>query len=369
MLEGGRRRLPWRLFLQMSVTDQVIECLLEAARWAASADNMQPWRFRWDGATLRLLFIDDGKEGAFGIDSPATLLAFGGVIENVTRMAEATGCQLYEAVIFPAGDDKNCVFRCRIDAAAPGAPRADWRTHPLFSRHTNRLPYADRALPDELVGELAALAQGEARCRLLVDAPSVQRWAGLVREGSSLRFRNRLAHIALDASLRMTEAEAARGDGLDVATFFLPPGAKSMLSYTRSWPRMAMLNRIGLYKLFASIEADLVRKGPGLVLVTGAAGRQGALDAGQLLVRAWTRLNQAGLAVQPYYVVPDQIFRLKDGTVPEEARAEALALERASQAALPAGATLYMVLRVGYPKKPAVRSRRLTLSEVAAADA
>ena len=354
----------------MSVNNQVIECLFEAARWAASADNMQPWRFRWDGTTLRLLFIDDGgNEGTFGIDSPATLLAFGGVIENVTRMAEATGCQLYDAAIFPAGDDKNCVFRCRIDAAAPGAPRADWRSHPLFQRHTNRLPYADRALPDELVADMATLAQGEARCRLLVDAPSVQRWAGLVREGSSLRFRNRLAHIALDASLRMTEAEAARGDGLDVATFFLPPGAKSMLSYTRSWPRMAMLNKVGLYKLFASIEADLVRKGPGLVLVTGAPGRQGALDAGQLLMRAWTRLNQAGLAVQPYYVVPDQIFRLKDGTVPEEARAEALALERASQAALPPGATLYMVLRVGYPKKTAVRSRRLALAEVSAVGA
>ena len=351
----------------MSLTNQVIECLLEAARWAASADNMQPWRFRWDGASLRLFFADhDDNEGAFGIDSPATLLAFGGVIENITRMAEATGCQLYDIALFPADDEKNCVFRCRVDATGSGVPPAGWHSLPLFHRHTNRLPYSDRALPDDIVADMATLAQGEAHCRLLVDAPSIQRWAGLVREGSSLRFRNRLAHIALDASLRMTEAEAARGDGLDVATFFLPPGAKSMLSYTRSWPRMAMLNRIGLYKLFASIEADLVRKGPGMVLVTGVAGRQGALDAGRLLLRAWTRLNQLGLAVQPYYVVPDQIFRLKDGTVPEDSRPEALALERASVAALPPGTTLYMVLRVGYPKKPAVRSRRLPLDQVSA---
>jgi hypothetical protein len=351
----------------MSVTKQVIESLLEAARWAASPDNMQPWRFRWDGVTLRLMFAGHGdNEGAFGIDSPATLLTFGGVIENVTRMAEAIGCQLYDAVTFPPDDDKNCVFRCRIEATAPGAPPAGWRSHPLFGRHTNRLPYSDRPLPEQTAADMAALAQGEARCRLLVDPASIQRWAGLVRDGSSLRFRNRLAHIALDASLRMTEAEAARGDGLDVATFFLPPGAKSMLSYTRSWPRMAMLNRVGLYKLFASIEADLVRKGPALLLVTGGAGRQGALDAGQLLLRAWTRLNELGLAVQPYYVVPDQVFRLADGTVPEESRAEAQALERASAAALPPGTTLYMVLRVGYPNKPAVRSRRLPLEQVAA---
>jgi len=348
----------------MSVPDQLIECLLEAARWSASADNMQSWRFDWDGATLRLMFLSRAaSEGAFGIDSPATLLAFGGVIESLTQMAEATGCQLYEATAFPRDDDPACVFRCRIDATAPLAT-ASCRDHPLFQRHTNRLPYLSQPLPDEAAAAMAALAEGEARCRLIVEPQAVQRWARLVRTGSELRFQNRLAHTALDASLRMTEGEAARGDGLDVATFFLPPGGKAMLSYTRSWAHMAMLNRVGLYKMFAAIEADLVRKGPGLLLVTGAAGAQGALDAGRLLLRAWTTLNRLGLAVQPYYVVPDQIFRLEDGSVPEASRAAARALADACSVELPTGATLYMLLRVGHPKKPAVRSRRLPLEQV-----
>lgn len=348
----------------MRVPDQLIECLLEAARWSASADNMQPWRFDWDGATLRLMFLPRvDSEGAFGIDSPATLLAFGGVIENLHQMAESTACQLYDATIFPRDDDPACVFRCRIDATAPVSTAA-CRDHPLFQRHTNRLPYANRPLPDDAAPAMAALAQGGARCRLLVDPHDVRRWARLVRTGSELRFQNRLAHTALDASLRMTEREAARSDGLDVATFFLPPGGKAMLSYTRSWPHMAMLNRVGLYKMFAAIEADLVRKGPGLLLVTGAAGPRGALDAGRLLLRAWTSLNRQGLAVQPYYVVPDQIFRLDDGSVPEASRPAARALARACQTELPAGAVLYMLLRVGYPKKPAVRSRRLPLDQV-----
>lgn len=348
----------------MRVPDQLIECLLEAARWAASADNMQSWRFEWDGAALRLLFLRRANsEGAFGIDSPATLLAFGGVIENLSQMAEATGCQLYDAAIFPRDDDPACVYRCRVGATAPPAT-AGCRNHPLFQRHTNRLPYATRPLPDDAAAAMAALAEGEARCRLVVEPHEVRRWARLVRTGSELRFQNRLAHTALDASLRMTEPEAARGDGLDVATFFLPPGGKAMLSYTRSWPHMAMLNRIGLYKMFAAIEADLVRKGPGLLLVTGAPGRQGALDAGRLLLRAWTGLNRQGLAVQPYYVVPDQIFRLDDGTVPDASRAAARALAQACQVELPSGAVLYMLLRVGYPKKPPVRSRRLPLEQV-----
>ena len=348
----------------MRVPDHLIECLLEAARWAASADNMQPWRFDWDGATLRLMFSPRAdSEGSFGIDSPATLLAFGGVIENLTRMAESTGCQLYDAAVFPRDDNPACVFRCRVDATAP-LTTADCRGHPLFQRHTNRLPYADRALPDDAPATMAALAEGDARCRLIVDPAAVRRWAGLVRTGSELRFQNRLAHTALDASLRMTEPEAARGDGLDVATFFLPPGGKAMLSYTRSWAHMSMLNRVGLYKMFAAIEADLVRKAPGLLLVTGASGRRGALDAGRLLLRAWTGLNRQGLAVQPYYVVPDQIFRLDDGTVPEASRGAARALEQACKNELATGETLYMLLRVGYPKKPAVRSRRLPLGEV-----
>lgn len=351
--------------MQLSLTSQVVECLMEAARWAASADNMQPWRFRWDGATLRLMFdTDDSNASGFGIDSPATLLAFGGLIENITQMADFLGCGLAQPRLFPDDEAKNCVFRCSIDVSGIATIRADWQSHPLFLRHTNRLPYSDRSVPNEVAVALTALAQSAARSVLISDAAGVDQWAALVRQGSSLRFRNPHAHKALDASLRMSEAEAAQGDGLDVATFFLPPGAKALMSYTRKWSRMAMLNRIGIYKLFSSIEADMVRKAPALVLVTGAAGRQGALDAGMLLLRAWCQLNQLGLAVQPYYVVPDQIFRLQDGTVPEASRAEALDLERATQASLPPDTTLYMVLRIGFPQNPPVRSRRLPLEKL-----
>lgn len=348
----------------MRVPNQLIECLVEAARWAASADNMQPWRFRWDGTTLRVIFSSRvDNDAAFGIESPATLLAFGGVIENLTQMAETIGCQLSDVTVFPNDDDKTCVFRCRIDAP-PTLTASKCRNHPLFERHTNRLPYANLDLPDNVTAEMATLTQGGARCRLIVDQLSVRRWARLIRIGSELRFQNQLAHTALDVSLRMTESEAARGDGLDVATFFLPPGGKAMLSYTRSWSHMAMLNRFGLYKMFAAIEANLVRKGPGLLLVTGKPGRQEALDAGRLMLRAWISLNQHGLAVQPYYAVSDQIFRLQDGTAQDSSRAAIRVLEQACKAELASNETLYMVLRVGYPTKTAVRSRRLPLEQI-----
>jgi len=35
------------------------------------------------------------------------------------------------------------------------------------------------------------------------------------------------------------------------------------------------------------------------------------------LVRTWTYLNSVEFAVHPYYVVPDQMFRLKDSKVPK----------------------------------------------------
>lgn len=359
------------------MTNHIIDSLVEAGRWAASADNMQPWRFDRDGLTLRLFFVGRGDPAvSFGIDSPASLLALGGVIENMTQMAQALGCPLDEAAIFP-DDEPDCVFRCRPDIAAAAlstAPAA--RNHRLFLRHTNRLPYASTAVPEAVAAQMAALTQGDARCLLTGDKAALGRWAALVRRASELRFQNGLAHTALDASLRMSEAEAARGDGLDVATFYLPPGGKTLLSYTRTWARMAVLNRFGLYKMFAAIEADLFRKGPAMLMVTGAPGRQGALDAGRLLHRAWSQLNDCGLAAQPFYVVADQIFRLDDGTVPEPLRPAARALGQAAGAGLaaafasaPAAAatgtkTLYMLLRIGYPDKPAVKSRRLPTAQL-----
>ncbi len=82
--------------------------------------------------------------------------------------------------------------------------------------------------------------------------------------------------------------------------------------------------------------------------------------------RVWIYLNEQGIAVHPYYVVSDQINRLHENKVPEELRQQAQRVSAGSKQVfdLQDNETLYMLLRVGYPKKKAKRSKRLPLKDL-----
>jgi hypothetical protein len=232
----------------------------------------------------------------------------------------------------------------------------------LSRRHTNRGPYETTPLDAELRDRVAVATEGTARA-LVVSSPEGKRQlTKLLRDASSVRFRTEEIHRWLGASLRFTPTEVARGDGLDLATLLLPPGAASLLRFSLDWRRMVLLNRFGAYKLFAALEAAMLSKCAALVAIIGSVRDPAdALAAGRLLERLWIALNDAGLAVHPYFVLSDQLHRLRAGRVGQEFRASIAAVAR--DVALLIGSTeetIFMLFRVGHPKieNPA-RSRRL----------
>jgi hypothetical protein len=188
--------------------------------------------------------------------------------------------------------------------------------------------------------------------------------AKLVRDASAARFQTEEIHRWLGRSLRFTPAEVERGDGLDVATLMLPPGAMALLRFSLDWPRMAAMNRLGAYKLFAGLEAAMLTRSAALVAVVGPAEQCGdILAAGRLMERLWIALNAAGLAVHPYFVLTDQLYRLRSNRVPAELRPAVEAIAGDVAALLGSSeSTIWMLLRVGHPKVAnPVRSRRLPI--------
>lgn len=325
---------------------------------APSADNCQPWELRWTGQALELAYAARHPDtNVFGADSHATLLGIGAVAENLQAALAANGVdaawqwgdgQPYGALALPA-----------LPAAFTAPPG------PLL-RHTNRLPFARTALAPQLLERAGAAREGGARVAVLADAAQKRRLVRLVRLCSEARFCNRDLHRWLFGSLRHTAQEVAEGDGLDIASLGLPPGGKGMLGLISDWGRMAALNRVGAYKLLALSEVGLIAAAPALLCLTGARGRRATLDAGRLLARVWTELNVAGVAVQPYYVVTDQLERLHGGTLAPgfEQRVGALERELHQLLGLAPDQMLHMILRIGYPKAQPVRSRRLPLERV-----
>ena len=321
---------------------KAVEFLVRCAVAAPSADNSQPWGFRDSADGLRVVYDQARVAGTtFAADEPATLLSVGAVLENLRAGAAAAGIAL-DVERWP--DDAASYARVTVREIPANGLAAEASQAALFHRHTNRHPYRSTPIPAPVMQRSGGLFENRARVVWLPRKRHAD-MADLVRRASRIRFQTREVHEWLAKSLRFTPAEAAAGDGLDLATLALPPGGAALL---------------------ASIDAQPIRSAPGLVGIVAPSAVDDVIDAGSLMQRLWIQLNREGLAVHPYYVVPDQLDRLARGRVSARFRAglEQLSEECAQLFGLGQDERLQMLLRVGFPKKVAVLSRRLEPSRL-----
>jgi len=339
--------------------------LFAAIQAAPSADNAQPCHIDWSPSKLILRYDSERVSGVtFPFESRATLLSAGAVIENIAQCCEQAGVAM-RVTYFPVETPASKVFAEialeEIDNISDVSIKS-----PLFFRQTNRFAYKKKAIPQDAVDELMTMVIGTSKVMMLQDHATIDAIGRQVQDASEIRFQTQEVHEWLERCLRFTPEQAAAGDGLDIRTLDLPPGGGMFLRFISSWQRMHRLNRIGAYKLLATIDALPVKKAPAVVAVTAPDTPVGMLEAGRLLCRAWAYLNSQGLACHPYYVISDQLERLKDGKVPVPliTKAEKIGVETQRLLSIKEGETLMMLLRVGYPTREAPRSRRLSMDQV-----
>ena len=334
--------------------------LLNFARFAPSADNSQPWRFAWDGLSLEVLPAPP-TGGPFGATAHPTLLAVGAVTADLTQCFERENLA-YTLEWMERIDAQSPYLSFRIRPEETRTPIGSPSLAQHYVRHTNRFPYSKEPMPADL-SRIVGQRQDSARAMAFLEPGMNRRLGRIVERCSAVRFQTRELHEWLIASLRWSDEEASRGDGLDVESLAMPVGGRAFLRLVSNWRTMNLLNRLGAYRGLAATEAALVSLAPALVCIVGNGDVRGVLAAGQLLEKLWTELNEKGLAVQPYYVVTDQQIRLSLQRVPQHLREK---LEDAL-APLPSlldfgsGEMLHMILRVGWPTVNPKRSQRLTL--------
>ena len=342
----------------------LVRTLVEAGHHAPSADNSQPWRFCWDGKHLSVRYDSQRVSGkTFGSEEHATLLAMGAVQENIVQMGNFLGVGL-EPVKVVTFSDPQAYFQFKPQPSDKQTVQT--REHPLFERHTNRFPYTSTPMPKEIIESLKGMSQGQCWGLIFTDREEIERVARWIRIASEVRFQSRDIHEFLGRSLRFTTEEASQGDGLDVRTLPLPPGGRAFLRFIRDWDRLAFLNRFGLYKILGLMEGKPVSQATTLLAITGPNGSSNVLDAGALMERMWIYLNSHGIGVHPYYVVTDQLQRLKTGKIPGnlDPAIRGLQSEIATHFNF-RNSSIHMLLRIGYPKKQPTRSLRLPLATVA----
>lgn len=347
----------------MMNTSEIFRFLVKAGSAAPSADNMQPWSFSLDGNDFVLRYDSSRFPNAiFPGDHHATRMAMGAVIENLREATQQLGLQV--DVIFSKSSVVQNEF-CRF--SIPAELDVDMpKVASLFERHTNRLPYSTEPLPTELLSNLDGSCEGDARVIVRQTKPVIRRISGFVNTASKIRFQTQEIHEWFAQSLRFGAKAVQAGNGLDVDTFDLPPGGNLLLKViTTSWGAMSTFNRVGGYHIMAATEAASIAKAGAILAIVAPSTVEGGIDSGRLMQKIWIDLNLRGYAVQPYYVVSDQLLRLADGKLPSKDASiiRALQQEVRDEFNLSGDMILSMLLRIGTPKSRPKRSLRLPVSQ------
>lgn len=358
--------------LNFSRLPAAIERILEAARWAPSGDNAQPWTFevldehRFDVCVQ----VEPGNVYEYHQGEP-TLISAGTMLENIAVAAPSFGKRAQWDYQGLSGN----IHRIRVvledDTGA--------RPNPLFGeierRAVDRRAYQMHPLPAE-------------DRRVLTEAAgpdfSVE-W----HEGLAARRRvAALTRLATDIRLRIPETFAIHGRILDWERSFSPDGIPSralgvdpltikMMRWTLAQrARTETANKMGS-PFFAGLQMDFL---PGLFSAAYFAFRfnrprargpeeiRQILTGGQAVQRFWLTASQRGLAMQPctatlafaLYGAEDASF-----TTAQNERRKAKTLGVRVERELGDLKTLFFLGRIGFPKAELKsRSLRRPLAEL-----
>jgi hypothetical protein len=345
----------------------IFQFLSQAAHQAPSADNSQPWQLSWHNQSITVSYDTlRVSQKTFPADNLATLLTMGAVLENISQAASAAELTFTSHMPLLVNPIQSVYFQLVFEPITKETT-VSLETLPLFKRHTNRFPYQSKALPEALLTVLKNLTVGSARVQVIEQRPVIKAVGKLVRLASEMRFQTQEVHEWLAKSLRFKVKNTdAYGEGLDVASIDLPIGGGLFLRWISSWRRMKWLNKLGAYKAMALLDVQPVNKAPALVAIIGSGQFADRLAAGQLMNKVWITLNEQGIAVQPYYVLADQLQRRQANQIPSSLvnQADDLSAQTKQLFQLGDGEELAMLFRIGYPTRSPVKSKRLALDKV-----
>ncbi|MGH3664742.1 MAG: hypothetical protein ACRDU8_01395 [Egibacteraceae bacterium] len=331
--------------------------LAEYARRAPSPHNTQPARLRVvDDQRAEVLFLAARGLPVGDPEGRFTHLTFGIFVESLRIAAHARGHEL-EVVyagqpLYRDGQPAQPVQKVAdLRLHARGAPVDDFDPELLLRRRTNRHPYDDRPVPDEVLAQLRAEARRYGHTFQMSTDPQAIR---AVKELNRDCLYHDLAHPAyrqeLGSWLRYSEAEAARRrDGLSPHTMVLP-----------GWLLRGVMRS---HRLFTAPGVTQVTQRLYLQTMTGVStvgwikgdfvDAEDWTMAGYLMLRLWLILTRHGVEWQPY------------GSVITNDDARRSMVDKFGMREGDGGRDMvWLLVRLGYSDHTPARSRRLPLAEV-----
>jgi hypothetical protein len=346
-----------------------ISALVEAAASAPSGDNCQPWRFRWDGRALQIVFDPERAESFYDIRHVASWVSLGALLENLDLRAASLGLRP-ATELWPEGGAgtiaARVVFTSREHAPSPLAAA-------IAERCVNRRPYRRDRLPDAVIEELLAAGRRVpgVRTRLVEGARERSRLARLAALNDRVLFECRPLHAGLQRWLRWTPEEVLRTrDGMPIESLELARVERQGFRLLSSWPLARLFGLLGGTRLLP-LRARLTytrSAALGLITVEGG-GREGFVRAGRVVERIWLTATARKVAFQPITGVTFLLLRLwlehGAGLSPAHRRLlERIGGQLRGMLRLRPDELPVMLFRVGVADPPTARAPRLSGSDL-----
>lgn len=347
--------------------DQTMLAILDAARWAPSGDNTQPWRFEVISDRKLIVHGHDTRDHCvYDLEGEASQISLGCLLETMDIAASEFGwaMHLQRQAQHPP---ERPTFEVAFDAAAgvPPSPLID----SIRRRSVQRRPLSTRALTQGEKTTLEAALGADHSVRWLEGR--AMRWAA-----AKLMFRNAKLRLTMPEAYQVHSTVIEWGAkhsedrvpdqalGVDAMTLRL------MKHVMVSWDRVRFFNRYLAGTWVPRILMDLIPSlACGAHLVIQAKHTPNGVDdfvaAGRAVQRFWLTATRLGLWQQPEMTplifsryVRKQVGFTQDGKAADAASSLEQDLTRLLGAT--ADRSVWMA-RIGAGTGPAARSTRLPL--------
>lgn len=285
----------------MNTSRQTLMSILDAARWAPSGDNTQPWRFEVVSDLKAIVHGHDTRDHCvYDLEGEASQISLGCLLETMQVAASEFGWGMCVDRLTQYPPERP-TFEVTFDAAAGVAPSP--LIPCILTRSVQRRPMSTRPLTSEEKSALEASLGPDYSIQWLEGHG--QRWAA-----AKLMFRN--------AKLRMTMPEAYQVHstiiewGATESPDRVPDQSLGVNGTTlrvmkfamQSWPRVQFLNRWMAGSVLPRVQMDLI---PGWACAAHAvikarrapSGVEDFIAAGRAVQRFWLMATRLGLQQQP----------------------------------------------------------------------
>lgn len=283
--------------------DHTRQLLIEAAILAPSADNSQPWLYRWNDNALNL-WIDETRSGGFS-DQRQVLsdLAIGACLENIVIRAYSLGYN--HQIEYLPDPDGSPLWAAKLSFSPAPAPQEEALANVMPDRH------ADRSFPWK--GPVSLTTKQNLREEIekipgvkltwLDGTPHYKTALKIMWLAESLRFGCKGLHQELFSSIRFDVGNnASCEEGLAPATLVIETPLKPAFKTLRHWQVMRALNWIGVNYLigFRSVILPTLLSPALCLLSIEQIDRVSVIQAGRAMQRLWLKTTEQGFALQPF---------------------------------------------------------------------